>query len=279
MNDFPTTGIHANVAQHLRTLSDLKGKKVLDCPAGDGRTSSLLKSLGADVESADLFPEFFKVQGLSCREVDIAKGLPYPDGHFDMAICQEGLEHFPDQLFVLSEFSRILKPGGTLLLTTPSISHLRARLSLFLVESEYYKRAAPSELDGVWFSEKNKEQLYFGHVFLIPFLKLRAIALFSGLEIKQLFKTQIGVSSLLLFPFFYPFILLFSLAPIIFYPKKIKNIPREVKMRVLWEQFRWNCSPRLLLGKHLMLSFEKKRDQKGTLDFLKSLTRGPSDPT
>ena len=133
--DFPKTGINKYVAENIVQRKDLKDLKVLDCPAGDGRSSYLLKKQGAQVTSTDLFPEFFEPKDIVCHEVDILKGLPFPDNHFDLAICQEGIEHFPDQLMVLREFNRVLKPGGELLITTPNISHLRAKLSYFFVES------------------------------------------------------------------------------------------------------------------------------------------------
>ena len=58
--NFPKTGINRYVAESLIAREDLEGKKTLDCPAGDGRTSIILYQKGAEVTSADLFPEFFK---------------------------------------------------------------------------------------------------------------------------------------------------------------------------------------------------------------------------
>jgi len=45
------------------------------------------------------------------REVDVS-GLPFPDGSFDVALCQQGLQFFPDRLGALQEIRRILVPGG-----------------------------------------------------------------------------------------------------------------------------------------------------------------------
>src|SRR5690606_32869096 len=129
---------------------------------------------------------------------------------FDLVVCQEGIEHFPDQLFVMREFARVLKKSGELLTTTPNVSQLRAKLSHLLTESEYYKRSAPSEMDSVAFSdkhtEKQKDELYFGHVFLINLQKLRTLAVFSGLDIQRTFKTAISPTSLFLLPFLYPLV-------------------------------------------------------------------------
>ncbi len=49
-------------------------------------------------------------------------GLPLdlPDAAFDVALSYETLEHVPDPRTFVSELARVLKPGGTLVLTTPN---------------------------------------------------------------------------------------------------------------------------------------------------------------
>lgn len=42
------------------------------------------------------------------------------DGYFDAILCTEVFEHIPYPIGALKEFSRLLKPGGTLILTAPS---------------------------------------------------------------------------------------------------------------------------------------------------------------
>lgn len=41
-------------------------------------------------------------------------------GYFDVILCTEVLEHIPHPQRTIEEFSRLLKPGGTLILTAPS---------------------------------------------------------------------------------------------------------------------------------------------------------------
>jgi len=49
---------------------------------------------------------------------DIAS-IPVNDDSFDVILCSEVIEHVPEPEAVMSEFFRILKPGGKLLLTAP----------------------------------------------------------------------------------------------------------------------------------------------------------------
>lgn len=62
------------------------------------------------------------------RSIDIASDItkiPVHSKSFDVILCVEVFEHIPNPYNALKEFSRILKKGGTLLLTAPrsSLTH------------------------------------------------------------------------------------------------------------------------------------------------------------
>ena len=45
---------------------------------------------------------------------------PYTDNYFDIVVCNNLWEHVPDPLLLLRRITRILKPGGFLIMSTPS---------------------------------------------------------------------------------------------------------------------------------------------------------------
>ncbi len=48
-----------------------------------------------------------------------ALALPFADASFDSVLCNEVLEHVTDPARLFAEAARVLKPGGTLVLSTP----------------------------------------------------------------------------------------------------------------------------------------------------------------
>ncbi len=266
-------GIHGFVARYVRAMPDLTGKTVVDIPCGDGRTTREFLARGATVVSLDLFPEFFKVDGHSAAYADLSERLPLSDASADFIICQEGIEHVPNQLFVLEEFNRVLKPGGTLMLTTPNYSHLRSRLSQFFFETDFWKRMPPTELDSVWFSEKNADNLYFGHLFLIGVQKLATLMTLAGFRTVDRVKTDVGSTSVVL-GIFYPLLLASSWLTRRAYRKHVKHIDAATRERVFDERIALNTAPTTLFCKHLFWISTKEESLTERRAALKQLTAG-----
>lgn len=65
--------------------------------------------------------------------------VPEPNQSFDAIMCIEVLEHLPDPVAALREFSRLLKSGGLLILTAPfnSLTHL-APFHFYTGYSQYF---------------------------------------------------------------------------------------------------------------------------------------------
>jgi SAM-dependent methyltransferase len=61
-------------------------------------------------------------------QIDIVSdilAIPEPDSSFDAVLCTEVLEHLPDPVRALDEMARLLRPGGTFIITAPfwSLTH------------------------------------------------------------------------------------------------------------------------------------------------------------
>lgn len=267
------------VKNYLHSIKEeLKGKIVLDMPAGNGVTSEVLLELGSQVEAYDLFPEYFLVKEMECKKADINLGLPIENDHADIVICQEGIEHFNDQLKMFSEFNRVLKKGGKLIITTPSISNLAAKMSYGLFESEYFhKLMPPNEIDSVWFGDKINKKIYYGHIFLIGIQKMRVLGRVCGFKISKINFMRLNKTALILFPFWYPFIFLSSYYTYFKALRKNKSIDYEAKKKVYEEQLKINISPKVLLDRHTFVVFEKEFEVEYVYDHLLSIQKPLSE--
>jgi SAM-dependent methyltransferase len=260
----------------LNQKGRLIGKTIVDFPAGNGVTTQILKEIGAKPIPCDLFPEYFKVEGLSCLMMDINENLPLDKHGSDGIICQEGIEHFTDQMKAMKAFNRVLKPGGMLLLTTPNYSNLRSKFSYLLGESERFNSMlAPNELDSIWMAPgKNHNEVYYGHIFLIGIQKLRTLGKLAGFRIKKVHFTRIKSTSLLMLPFLWPFIYFSNLLAYLKNMRSNKSHDLKTKKEVYGEIFKLAISPKILVDGHLMVEFEKEREVEEVGVSLKSVHEG-----
>ncbi len=98
------------------------GSRVLDAGAGASKYRPFFAHCRYETQ------DFCQYQGPLVKYLqpidyvcDITR-IPLPDAALDAVLCTEVFEHVPDPMAVLAEFSRLLKPGGRLLLTVPMIS-------------------------------------------------------------------------------------------------------------------------------------------------------------
>jgi ubiquinone/menaquinone biosynthesis C-methylase UbiE len=101
--------------------------KVLDVGAGTCRFRNYF--VHCDYKSHDFAKLEKKNMGLGTEygELDYISDIleiPVDRSSFDVILCTHVLEHVPEPVLVIKEFSRILKSGGTLLLTVPQRSGL-----------------------------------------------------------------------------------------------------------------------------------------------------------
>lgn len=257
----------------IKNKERFKGKKFVDIPAGNGVTSKILKDIGAIPIAFDLFPEYFNVPGLTCQRANVLDNIPLEQETVDYVICQEGIEHFTDQFKAFQEFNRVLKRGGSLIITTPNYSNLRARLSYFLSESERFNSIMPpNEIDSIWMSNQQiTQEIYFGHVFLIGIQKLRVLAKLSGFKIKHIQFTRLKTTALLILIFTYPFIFISYLINYLKNVRKEKGYQKSYQKEVYKEIFKLGINPKIMVDGHLFVEFIKEKETDEVLKGLKSV--------
>ena len=91
-----------------------------------------------------------KRNGLDTRDLTLSTGditrLAWPDAVFDKVFASEIIEHVPDYPKAIAELSRVLKPGGTLVITTPNRKGIYA-WERYLVYERILKRKWPHPYD------------------------------------------------------------------------------------------------------------------------------------
>jgi ubiquinone/menaquinone biosynthesis C-methylase UbiE len=104
---------------------------VLD--AGSGKQQYKKYFSHAKYESTDIVKLPDAEHDFICSLDDI----PKPDGSYDTVLCTQVLEHVEFPQKVISEFSRILKPGGKLFLTAPQSAAIHGAPYHFFNFTEY----------------------------------------------------------------------------------------------------------------------------------------------
>lgn len=114
-------------------LRDLKAKNpamqtALDAPAGGGAlTQFLSEDLGLKTQAIEIDRAKWAYPPVEPILADLGRKLPLQENSLDLVVCLEGLKHFTDVSTAITEFTRILKPGGFLLITIPNDLGLQSR--------------------------------------------------------------------------------------------------------------------------------------------------------
>lgn len=129
--------IHDTV-EHL--LANAPTGRLLDVPAGEGALAKRLVDAGFEVSCCDLYPQIFKLDGVEISLGDLDGSLPFESDSFEYVVCVEGLEHIENPANAIREFGRLLKLGGTLIVSVPNIMNIEERLKwLFSGYTSHFK--------------------------------------------------------------------------------------------------------------------------------------------
>jgi len=130
--------------------TSLRGARVADVGCGGGLLAEALTRAGASVTAIDLAPSMIEVAKLHAagerlqidyRVQSVESLATEATGTFDVVTCMEMLEHLPDPAQVVSELSRLLKPNGSLFVSTLN-RNLRSFM-LAIVGAEYVTQLVP----------------------------------------------------------------------------------------------------------------------------------------
>ena len=134
------------VAEHAR----LEGARTLDVGCGGGLLSEALARRGARVTGIDLAPGMIEVARLHAAEeaLDIDYRVAAAEelaatlaASFDVIVCMEMLEHVPQPARMLATLAALVRPGGSVFVSTLN-RNLEAFL-LAIVGAEYVLKLLP----------------------------------------------------------------------------------------------------------------------------------------
>lgn len=232
--------------------TDVHQKIVVDVSAGSGFVANLWFQAGAHVKAFDKYPQNMEYKHIKCEKIDLDKVLPISSGMADFVLLMETIEHIPDQFVLLQELSRILKPGGMLIITKPNNSNFSGRMANLWLESERSDMFLPNEESLIEFEGGQK---YNPRIFLCSIQKLRTMAGFAGLKLDKVYPNQLSISSLL---WYLVFGLFFHLRTFLIFGRIVKKISTSLEKLIVKEQYQLNKNHTILLHKHLCITFRKK---------------------
>src|SRR5208337_3753553 len=107
----------------------------------------------------------------------------------------------------LRNCARVIRPGGKIVLTTPSLMHLSARASAFLTGQRNLRRGLMNEIQTprsrplrLPRSEKNPSRLYHGHAFMLDYYRARYMMRLAGFDHLEVYTDRWSPTSVAMSP-------------------------------------------------------------------------------
>jgi ubiquinone/menaquinone biosynthesis C-methylase UbiE len=127
-------------------------RTVADAQRGQGRV------VGLDLNEAMLEVARRVAPRIEWRQGDAAR-LPFPDGAFDVALCQMAFMFFPDRTQVLREMARVVTAGGTVAFSVPSRLESQPAYAPFVEMAARHAGPEAIGLLGTYFASGDLDEL------------------------------------------------------------------------------------------------------------------------
>lgn len=133
----------SRISTTLSILSSIKGTKgdnlrILDVGCGQGHITNSIKKHNptAEISGLDVSISAIEYASDQFKGIDFAVGSayipPYSPEYFDVIICNNTYEHITDPVLMLMQIRKILKPGGYIIISTPSRYRINNLLRVFI---------------------------------------------------------------------------------------------------------------------------------------------------
>ena len=218
--------------------------RLLDAATRHGKIAMKLKDRGFDVITADINPIDFPAHEIPLAVANLNDNLPFQDEVFDFVLCSNGIEYFEDPFSFVRECYRILKPEGKLLIETPNILNLKARLAHLLVGFYRFTDRPYDEVsDHLGGEHRMNLQTYY---------QLRFNLHRNGFHIVDVTTQEFSNKAMAFVPLF-PFIYIATYRA---YKKETRPLQKERNKEI----FKHMMSADLLFGKQLYILADKDPD-------------------
>jgi len=168
-------GLHETI---LRWFPPGRSARILDAGAGEGALSDALRRRGYRVIVSDKDPAGFHSRTIPFVQADLNATLPFASGSFDAVVSAEVLEHLENPHHLAREFARIVRPGGTLVVTTPNVLQVYSRIHLLLLGTFDFFDALSENREEAFRGQK-------GHINPVGFPELRYALERAGFEVRE----------------------------------------------------------------------------------------------
>jgi len=202
-------------ASHIKTnekVLDLikiyfkQGNKLLDLGCGKGylsrKVGDFIHNQGFNAKkyllASDIEKNAFEAFEIPFKQLNFDKKMPFKNKSFDLIYSVEVIEHLNSPYDLILECSRILKPGGYLILSTPNILHLGSRFKYF--KSGFFDLFEPPSIH-----MKNRGRLC-GHIMPLHMAYYSYALRLHGFSNIQLFSDKSKSFSIFLYAILFPWL-------------------------------------------------------------------------